>query len=441
MLKAIALGSICVLGSAAFAGSTGPDVIVGGILEAQHYGPYQGIHAYAIGTDACNIGDEPANWIQFSNEHPVIAQNIYRIVNGRIEQIGQSWLKHSFQALAGGTCGSCQNPGTGSLLGVGCSDPYGANYNGSQDNLGPRSEVNAWTGVFSWPFVPAGATNPVNGRIQVREEDLTNPSFSTFILEAQYVTHDDAVAGNQNNNASWRRAQFDPDTFALTPTGATAREEPAILAWAAFDGGVDVVSIDVPGEGRFNLGARAHLIDTNTWRYEYALHNQNSYRCASGFVVPIPGSFVDTFFFHDIDCHSGEPYSNVDWPASPGPTSVAWRTEPFDINPNANAIRWGTLYNFGFISHQPPTTGEVTIELFRPGTPSSLRVTTIVPASPSCSSADLAEPFGSIDFSDVVAFLTAFAEGDPAADLAPPFGQLDFSDVVAYLVAFSAGCP
>jgi len=55
--------------------------------------------------------------------------------------------------------------------------------------------------------------------------------------------------------------------------------------------------------------------------------------------------------------------------------------------------------------------------------------------------ADFAEPFGSLDFSDVAAFLTAFGTMDPAADLAEPFGSLDFSDVVAFLAAFGAGCP
>jgi len=55
--------------------------------------------------------------------------------------------------------------------------------------------------------------------------------------------------------------------------------------------------------------------------------------------------------------------------------------------------------------------------------------------------ADLAEPFGTLDFSDVVAFLAAFGTADPAADLAAPFGTLDFSDVVAFLGAFGAGCP
>ncbi len=62
------------------------------------------------------------------------------------------------------------------------------------------------------------------------------------------------------------------------------------------------------------------------------------------------------------------------------------------------------------------------------------------PAAPDCP-ADLAEPAGQLDFSDVAAFLTAFGSMDPAADLAEPFGSLDFSDVSAFLTAFAAGCP
>ncbi len=58
-----------------------------------------------------------------------------------------------------------------------------------------------------------------------------------------------------------------------------------------------------------------------------------------------------------------------------------------------------------------------------------------------CSAADLAEPFGQLDFSDVTAFLVAFSNMEAAADLAAPTGQWDFSDVVAFLGLFAAGCP
>ncbi len=58
-----------------------------------------------------------------------------------------------------------------------------------------------------------------------------------------------------------------------------------------------------------------------------------------------------------------------------------------------------------------------------------------------CNAADLAPSFGTLDFDDVLAFLTAFAAMDPAADLAPPMGMFDFDDVLAFLTAFGAGCP
>ena len=51
--------------------------------------------------------------------------------------------------------------------------------------------------------------------------------------------------------------------------------------------------------------------------------------------------------------------------------------------------------------------------------------------------ADLAAPFGQLDFSDVVAFLTAFGAMNPTADLAFPTGVFDFSDVVVFLTSFT----
>lgn len=64
-----------------------------------------------------------------------------------------------------------------------------------------------------------------------------------------------------------------------------------------------------------------------------------------------------------------------------------------------------------------------------------------IPSGGACNEADLSEPLGTLDFSDVLAFLSAFGAGDPIADLASPGGVFDFSDVIAFLGAFGAGCP
>ncbi|MEZ6241422.1 MAG: cytochrome c peroxidase [Phycisphaerales bacterium] len=55
--------------------------------------------------------------------------------------------------------------------------------------------------------------------------------------------------------------------------------------------------------------------------------------------------------------------------------------------------------------------------------------------------ADIAEPFGTLDFSDVTRFLTAFTSGELVADVSPPASGYDFSDVVGFLTAFGQGCP
>ncbi len=54
--------------------------------------------------------------------------------------------------------------------------------------------------------------------------------------------------------------------------------------------------------------------------------------------------------------------------------------------------------------------------------------------------ADVAEPFGVLDFTDVTRFLGAFAAGEIIADLDAPAGSYDFTDVVSFLGSFSAGC-
>jgi V8-like Glu-specific endopeptidase len=58
-----------------------------------------------------------------------------------------------------------------------------------------------------------------------------------------------------------------------------------------------------------------------------------------------------------------------------------------------------------------------------------------------CTEGDLAEPFGVLDISDVLAFLSAFGVQDPAADLAPNFGEFDVNDILAFLTSFASGCP
>lgn len=393
-------------------GAEEPDVIVGDLQAETRWGAVGTTTAFSVGTYSCNIGSCWVNWFQGNNQHPVIAQNMFRFKDGRFEQVGQSWLKHGFFALSNQICNAGCIGTDGTHLGVNCSDPYTATRNGQQNNMGPKSDVNASNGVFPFPATNMGATgNTIFKRIQVKNPDLA-PSLNVgakYFLEGQYVTQDDALAGNQDNNASWR-----PITVFETAPGSgaydinllqtTRREQPAIFAWLENDTNVQIIKADVDGlttnaDGIFWIASKVTSLGGGMWHYEYAIQNLNSNRSASEFRLPIlPGAVVANHDFHDVDYHSGEPYNGTDWAKSVDntvvPNNIVWKTtQTFAENPNANALRWGTLYNFRFDTNTPPVDGQATLVLFKPGTPSSLLVNTQVPALCNTNGAcDLGEP-------------------------------------------------
>ncbi len=146
------------------------------------------------------------------------------------------------------------------------------------------------------------------------------------------------------------------------------------------DSAVVETKAQIPGEGLFILAAKVTDLATGNWRYEYALQNVNSDRSGKSFSVPLPfGMSLSDIGFHDVDYHSGEPYSGTDWEPGIAEHAIAWSTEDYATNPNANALRWGTLYNFRFESNAPPGSTTATLALFKPGSPSSIAIKTVGP--------------------------------------------------------------
>src|SRR5690606_38872915 len=146
----------------------------------------------------------------------------------------------------------------------------------------------------------------------------------------------------------------------------------AIYAWHDHGLGVNqpnpavkIVPIDVPSDGRFH--AACNVIDNGdgTWRYEYAIHNMNSDRAAGSLSIPVPaGVNVTEIGFKDVDRHSGEQaiYDNTDWRGFRLDNAVAWYgPQSYTSNPNSNAIRWGTMYNFWFTADAPPSDVQATL--------------------------------------------------------------------------------
>ena len=350
-----------------------PDIIVGDITNPRRWGESGGITAYSFRSDACNQGTCQAEWINSSNRHPVIAQNLFRLKDGRFEQVGQAWLKHGFATVQETTCSvDCTPAPDNQHLGVNCSDAYTSILNGNQTRMGPKFEVDPVTGIYPWPPFDYGNTGPtvISKRLQVHNVDIdpaANPGASYFV-EIQYVARDDAAGARPDNNASYRPVAVSvpqPGVFDIALLDETRREQPAIRAWQASDPGVRLTAVDA--DGRFYVAARVTQQPNGRWRYEYAIQNLTSQSAARSFTVPVAaGTQIRNLTFHDVDYHSGEPFDGTDWAGVHDGLAgtVSWSTATFQQNPNANALRWGTLYNFGFEADHPPGTGAAAIGLF-----------------------------------------------------------------------------
>ena len=390
----------------------GPDVIVGDVNGLAQFGSQSGTRVgLALGTDSCNAGTVDLNWFQLpSNDHPVIPQNMYRMSGGatnddRFEQIGQSSVKHAFTALTQNICNLGCNGVGGSRLGSGCSDPYSASLN-SGPNLGSKAWINPYTG-----FYPRGdsATPPnLHGshthtgpshRILTEVADL-NTSMNvgaTYYAEGQYVTpHEYAhcqanpTQCNMNNNVSYRRYNVSgtASPFSFSPVGATVRMKAAIDAWT----GSNKVLIQ-PSPTTDGIGFVAYKVtqpSAGVWHYEYAIYNQNLDRAIQSFSVPAgAGVGLSNIGFHAPPQHpgwaddgtvGGAGFSSTPWTGTQANGAITWNSETFVQNQNANAIRWGTMYNFRFDSNRPPQMVTATIGFLKTGDPINVQIQGPAPA-------------------------------------------------------------
>lgn len=372
----------------------GADVILGVLDNTQVYARSKGIAAIAASTTSCNLGDTVVNWIALpSNQHPTITLNLYRMANGRIEQIGQSWVKHGFEALQGDVCNLGCKAHAPNGLGPGCSDPYGAGINRGPF-LGARSQIDPTTGDFNANNVQDALnrqpSNPTIERgLQVKEQDL-GIAGARYFIEGHYIAADDASALNSMNNVSYREIRIEPDAnsgFVISNAGFTERLKPALSAWES-DGAklipIDLVEATVAGKdikSRIIVGYKATRLDGGNYRYVYAVYNMNSGQGIRSFSVPV-GNAAPTdgsVHFHGVFSHGDpsfpnlpgsephEPWSNDDWHPSVQNGVITWSTKKYDEDKSANAIRWGTTYTFWFDAEKPPRQGTATVARFKSG--------------------------------------------------------------------------
>ena len=310
-------------------------------------------------TTICNIGDCSLPWFAPMNEaHPGVVMHLYRLADGRFEQIGLSGVKHGYFPLGVDGCGNhCTD--LPNDLGIGCQDTYGASSNADRTWLAPRDE---WSGYYgTWECTGShfadgepdctrrhggAGHDPVEHRLRVRDADLADAS-ADYYVEAMYIVAEDV---DRFDNYGYRPTTFvrtgDDYVFSLGG-GFSALEGPALGAWDA-----EIRTGTFPGEGRLLLGYTVTDIGGGAYAYEYALLNLDSDLAVKSFRVPVGSGPIDDIGFHDPN---GDELD--DWNATLVGNELVWETA-------SNPVRWGHLYNFRFVSTEPGAPGTISCGSF-----------------------------------------------------------------------------
>jgi hypothetical protein len=340
----------------------------------------------------CNIGSVNIPWYApMQPNHPMFGFMVVRIHNDKIEQINEwSFCKHAFLSInVNGACGSCQNPGTGSLMGVNCSDTYGAGNNASRTYLGPPEEIDPWLGEWdpvgsyfdigdpSQPGYPAPADgtrslstsifDSVDNRVTVQEVDLTT-SGASYYYGLQLIHKGEAVT-NRDDNLAHRG--FNPvyggSNWSFSNNGESQAYGSILDRWPGATVDVGQNGTD---DGRIYVASKVTALGGGSYHYEYAVHNVDSSRAGAALRIPVDASAsVTNLSFGDIDADGAN-----DWGMARVGNEVVFTATP------SNPLEWNTIYNFGFDADFPPGLSTCEVDAARPGPgAASISIQTEVP--------------------------------------------------------------
>src|SRR4029453_7986808 len=234
----------------------------------------------------------------------------------------------------------------------------------------------------------------VSHRVRVEIDDLNQNlnQGATYFAEAQYVTpheyawcEDHPGQCNMYNNVSYRQFTVSgTSNFSFSPVGNTTWRRPALSAWAGTGASLNQIEPDPGNDGIWFMAYKVTNPSPGLWHYEYALYNENLDRGIQSFSVPLGlGGKINNIGFHappqEPGCandgtENNQGYSSTPWAVTEDPSSITWSTETFAQNQNANAIRWGTLYNFRFDCDHPPQAANATIGFFKTGSPMTVAI-------------------------------------------------------------------
>lgn len=485
----IAIGTLLALSSAALGQDynggalcpilgPGPDVTLCelydfGSTQRVNGGSYAGVASnIRVGTTSWNVGTAQLLWEQMPDpDHPKITMSIYRLHEGRFENIANHWIKHGFFALSSTQCtdaalgGNCA-PTNGTRLGLRCTDTYDPGLNDGPD-LGPRYEVNPWTGGWSFTNsiqqVGGGPAYIGSKQLQVHDNDVSTTLMpgARYFVEGYYVTSDDICL---YNSASYKevtitgyQANGRPIFAGESPFSTPPHQTFAMLA--AWDGATiteiaEVMPVveGVSPDGRAFVGSNVTDLGGGQWRYDYTVYNADMDRQIDQFWVDLPsGVTVSDLYFHAPTSHEedftyefgggtqGPPRDNVVWTGVIEADKVRWSTDAHQAGVASNPIGWGTAYSFGFTADTAPTTGTMAVTAYKPGAAGPIAGATQAPSAGVVNCPGDTDGDGDVDLVDLNNVLFNFGGPGPLGDV-DNSGGVDLVDLNLVLFNFGNVC-
>jgi len=220
--------------------------------------------------------------------------------------------------------------------------------------------VYSWNDYVDYPeehsfYKEINISDELFKRLQVHHSDL-EPSSTTgtqYFGEIQYVSAHDSLYGNHFNNSTWQpiTVSGSGSNWHVSISGDDHVGEPVLQAWSEINPSVRLTENRPPGDGTILTGVLVSPVSKGWYRYEYAVQNVNAHRGVREVEIAIPlGGKVLEMGFHDIEYHSGAGIDSIDWTMSNEMDRIRWTTNSHEENAVGNAIRWGTTYNFWFVS-------------------------------------------------------------------------------------------
>ncbi len=294
-------------------------------------------------------------------QHPYLVWSMFRVMDGRMEQVGRSGIKHAWLTVNSG----CTNCGSNNILWPQCRDTYGVGNNEYGGDLGPRIALESNTGIWEESpsfFDPGGTGSQTNNsgtwenRLIVNESEL-GLAGAEYIFEAWYLARDDINIFNTMGYAGITLL-FQSNAW-LVSTGALELG-PAINSW--LTGGANEQTVDLSQRyGHLQADVKVTELGGGNYHYEYALSNFDYDPQIRSFAVGLPsGVTAQNVGFSGPQGH----YDGVNYRYAAAQWNVTQVGSDlmFAATSPEEWLDWGGLYNFYFDAAAAPIAGEIQME-------------------------------------------------------------------------------